>query len=131
MSVELALNDLALFALVHELDRIFQADDVHLTRLVQVIDHRGERRRLAGSGGAGDEDHALMVVAELLDDRRQAEAIDRRHSEGNGAEGRADAGLFAKDVDAKAAAVGGDIGEVDVVALAQLSWWPRLMISAM
>ena len=72
--VELALDDLALLALVHELDRIFEADDVHPPRRVQVIDHRGQRRRLAGAGRAGDQDHALVVVAQLLDDGRQRPA---------------------------------------------------------
>ena len=38
MGVELTLDDLALLALVHELDRIFQADDVDAARLIQMVD---------------------------------------------------------------------------------------------
>ena len=37
----------------------------------------------------------------------------------NGAKRRADAGLLAKHIDAEAAAVGRDVGEIEVVALAQ------------
>ncbi len=53
MGIELALNDLALLALVHEFDRIFQADDVQPPGLIQMIDHRCERGGFPGPGRAG------------------------------------------------------------------------------
>ena len=89
-------------------------------RRVQVVDHRRERRRLAGAGGAGDQHHALVEVAELRDDRRQRQLVERRHLGRDGAEGRADARFLAEHVDAEAAAVGGHVREVEVVALAEV-----------
>src|SRR5579871_3100014 len=102
-----------------ELDRILEADDVERAGGIEVVDHRGERRGLAGPGRAGDEDHALMVVAELLDERWQSELIERRHLVGNCAKGGPQTGLLAKDVDAKASPVGRYVGEIEVVSLAQ------------
>src|SRR6185437_12890248 len=102
---ELALDDLTVLAAVKELDRVLEADDVDLTRLVQMIDHRRQGGGLAGAGGAGDEDHPLVEVAELRDDRRQSHLLELGHLRGNGAESRTDAGLLAKDIDPEAAAV--------------------------
>ena len=92
---------------------------LQLAGLVQMVDHRGERGRLAGAGGAGDEDHSLVEVAELGDDRRQRQLLERGHFRGNGAERGADARFLAEHVDAEAAAFGGHVREVEVVALAR------------
>ena len=48
------------------------------------------------------------------------ELIHGRHLRGNGAKRGADAGLLAKYIDAKAAAFGRHVGEIEVVALAQV-----------
>ena len=106
---QLALDDLTVLAAVDELDRILEADDVELSGLVQVVDHRRERRRLAGARGAGDEHHALMEVAQLGDDGRQRQLLERGHFRRNGAEGRTDARVLAIDVDAEPASLPGDI----------------------
>ncbi len=50
---DLALVHEALDVLVNELDRIFDRDDVVGAVLVDVVDHRGERRRLARPGRTG------------------------------------------------------------------------------
>src|SRR5256885_17209864 len=81
------MDDLTVLARVHELDRILEADDIEAARLVQVIDHRRERGGLAGAGGAGDQHHALVEIAQLGDDRRQRELLDRGDFRRNGAEG--------------------------------------------
>jgi hypothetical protein len=44
---DFALVDQALPILVHELDRVFDGDDVIAAVLVDVVDHRAERRGLA------------------------------------------------------------------------------------
>ena len=87
---QLALDDLALLAAMDEFDRIFERHDVEPPRGVQVIDHRGQRGRLAGAGGAGHQHHALVVVAQLLDDRRQLQPVDAGDVLRNRAEGGAD-----------------------------------------
>ena len=117
---EFALDDLAVLARVYELDRILEADDIEAARLVQVIDHRRERGGLAGAGGAGDQHHALVEVAQLGDDRRQRELLEGGDFRRNGAEGGAHAGVLAIDVDAKAATLGGHVGEVQVAALGEM-----------
>jgi hypothetical protein len=68
MRAEFALYDLAGLAAMDEFDRILEADDIERAGRVQVIDHRCERRGFARAGRAGDEDHALMVVAQLAHD---------------------------------------------------------------
>ena len=57
---DLAVVDQAALALVHELDRILDRDDVVLAVLVGVVDHRGQRGGLAGAGRPGDQHQALV-----------------------------------------------------------------------
>ena len=64
LHADLALVDEAALRLVHELDRILEREDVPGRRLVDVVDHRGERRRLAAAGRTGDEHEALLVARE-------------------------------------------------------------------
>src|SRR5580658_7307180 len=117
---ELALDDLAVLARVHELDRILEADDVQPARAVQVIDHRRECRGLAGAGGAGYQHHALVVVTQLVYDRRQLQLLQRWHLRGDGTEGGSDPGFLAGDVDTEAPALGRYVREVQVVTLVKL-----------
>ena len=51
---------------------------------------------------------------------RQRQLLERRHFGGDGAEGGADAGVLAVDVDAKAPALGGHIGEVQIAAVGEM-----------
>ena len=110
-----ALDHLALLRRVHEFDRIFEADDVEVPRLVEVIDHRRQRRRLTGSGAARDEHHALVVVTELFQDRRHLQLFERRYVTRDVTEHRADPRHLAKYVDTKAAAIFADVGKIEVV----------------
>jgi hypothetical protein len=48
VAVDLALVDQAALVLVDELDRILDREDVIVTLPVDLVDHRGERRRLPG-----------------------------------------------------------------------------------
>ncbi len=56
---DFALVDQALLVLMHELDRILDRDDVIGPVPIDVIDHRGEGRRLPGAGRSGDENEPL------------------------------------------------------------------------
>ena len=47
---KLALNNLAFFAGMHEFDRVFETNDVEITRFIEVIDHRRKRGRLTRAG---------------------------------------------------------------------------------
>ncbi len=61
IAAELALVEGGLLVLVHEFDRVLQRDHVDRLRLVDLVEDRGERGRLAAAGGAGDEDEAVLL----------------------------------------------------------------------
>ena len=52
VGADLALVDVAVDVAMEELDRILDRDDVRVAVLVDVLDHRRERRRLARAGDA-------------------------------------------------------------------------------
>ena len=85
--------------------------------LVDVVDHRAERRRLARAGRAGDEDETALVLGELAHDRRQPELLER----GDVAVGRAaderDRAALLEDVDAEATEAGDRVGEVGLAGI--------------
>src|SRR5690606_15711362 len=109
VSAEFALDDLAVLARVHELDRVLEADYVEAARLVQVINHGGKRRRFAGAGRPGDEHHALVVIAKIADDRRHLQFLERRYFIRDVPKHRPDARVLAEQVDAEASAFLADI----------------------
>ncbi len=119
MGAEFALDNLRLLAAVDELDRVFETDDVGILGAVEMIDHRRQGGRLAGTCRAGHQDHALMMIAKFAHYGRQIQAFKCRHFAGNEAEGGADAGFLAEHIDAKAAAVFRYIGEIEVMALVE------------
>ena len=65
---DLALVDHRALVAVQELDRVLDRDDVARRGRVDVVDHRGQRRRLARAGGAGDEHDAARLLGQLADD---------------------------------------------------------------
>ena len=72
VEADLALVDDAAAVGVQDLDRILDRDDVLPPRAVDVVDHRGERRRLSRAGGAGDEDEAAVLLGEAAHAGREA-----------------------------------------------------------
>ena len=60
VAVQLALVDGRLLVLVQELDRILDGEDVFGAGLVDQIDDRRQRRRLARAGRTGDQDDAVL-----------------------------------------------------------------------
>jgi hypothetical protein len=68
---DFALGDDAVLVLVHVLDRVFDGDDVAVGVLVAVIDQRGQRGRLAGTGAADEDDQAALGHRQILEHRRQ------------------------------------------------------------
>ena len=64
---DLALVDDRLAVRVQELDRVLDRDDVLLHRPVHVVDHRRERRRLAGAGRARQQDDPALLLGQLGD----------------------------------------------------------------
>ena len=104
-----------LLVAVEELDRVLDGDDVLLARLVDLVDHRGQRRRLARAGRAGDEHEAARLAWRT----RGRPAAGRASSigddlDGDQAEGGADRGALEVGVDAEAGATGDRVGEVEL-----------------
>ena len=71
MQADFAVVNQAAFAFVDEFNRVFQGDDVIFAIGIAVIHHRRQRRGLAGTGRAGDEDEAAVQHAKLLEHRGQ------------------------------------------------------------
>ena len=78
VDADLALVDDRPLVAVQELDRVLDRHDVRGARRVDVVDHRRQRRALAGAGRAGDEHQAALLVGDLLQHRRQRQLVDRR-----------------------------------------------------
>ncbi len=55
------------------LDRVFQREDVLALVVVDPVEHRGDRGALARAGHARQQDHPLVELAELFEDRRQVQ----------------------------------------------------------
>ena len=88
---------------VQELDRVLDREDVLVARLVDLVDQRRERGRLAGAGRAGHEHDAARLLGELAHDRRQAELLDRHRLGRDQAERGAERAALEEGVDAEAA----------------------------
>src|SRR3979409_557942 len=62
---DLALADEAALSLVHELDRVFDGEDVPLHAAVDVVDHGRERGGLARTGLAGHQDQSVVGAGNM------------------------------------------------------------------
>ena len=76
VAVDLALVDEAALVLVDVLDRILDGEDVLAPLGVDLVDHRGQRRRLAAAGRTGDEHEAARPIGERRQHRRQPELVE-------------------------------------------------------
>jgi hypothetical protein len=70
--------------------------------LVQVVDHRRQRRRLARAGRPGAQHHAARFQRELGEDRWAVELLEGQDLRGNRPEHGAGAAVLVEGVDAKA-----------------------------
>ena len=89
-------------------------------RLVDQIDDRGQRRRLARAGRAGDEHEAAADRGDAPHLIGQAELLDGHDLRRDDAEDRAAAALLAEEVDAVARHARDLVREVDVAGLHEL-----------
>ena len=76
VGADLPLVDQALVFGEHELDRILEGEDVLAVGLVDVIEHRSDRRALAGAGDAREQHHPLVEDAHPLEARREEEPLE-------------------------------------------------------
>ncbi len=102
VAVDFALVDQALLRGVHEFDRILDGEDVAVFVLVDEVDHRRQRGRLARAGRPGDQDQALRLLDQLAEDRRAAQFLQAKHLGGNRTEDRTGTAVLVEGIDAEA-----------------------------
>src|SRR4051812_13505705 len=107
------------FVIMHKFYWILDGDEVVRAVPVDVVDHRGERRRLARAGGPGDEDEALAQAAEVEDVRGEVHVLGRHDLVRDLPHHRADALAVGEDVDpeARRGRLEGEVGVVDAPEL--------------
>ena len=87
---------------VQDLDRVLDRDDVLASRSIDVVEHRSERRRLAGAGGACHEHEPAALLGEPRDTGREPELREVRDLTGDDAECERRRAALAEAVDAEA-----------------------------
>ena len=117
VGVELALVDDGLARRQVVLDGVLDGDDVDRALRVDVLDHAGQRRRLAAAGRPGDEDEAPRQVAELLDALGDAQLGEAPHRRQEAPEGAGHGALLHEDIGPEAAELLDAEGEVELELL--------------
>ena len=106
--------------LVQELDGVLDRHDVVLALGVDLVDHRGERRRLARARRPGHEDESLGPLRELLDDRREVQLVEGADLDGDDPDRAAHRPALPEHVAAEARQSLEAEGEVELVLLLEL-----------
>ena len=101
MRADFALVDQRFFRFMHEFDRVFHGQDVAHLVFVDVVHHRRQRGRFAGTGRAGHQHHAAREFGDVLEDRRAFEVFQRQYLGRNGTHYRARAAILDEGVDAE------------------------------
>src|SRR5216684_8719888 len=102
VGMNFALIDEALLVVMKKLDRVLDGDHVLFAFAVDFVQHGGERGGLTGTGWAGDEHEPARLVAEPLDNQRQAQSIKPFDFPGNRAEDRANRAALIEAIAAEA-----------------------------
>ena len=105
VAVQLALVHRRLLVNVEELDGIFDGEDVFGARLVDEIDQRRERRRLARAGRPGDQHDPVLEGRDLLERSGQIQLGQRGNLRGDHAHHDGVCPSLTEDVDAEARAL--------------------------
>ncbi len=105
VEADLALIDDRLFVLVQVFDRVLDGEDMARGAFVAVVDHGGQRGRLARAGRADDEQQPARLHDQVLEHERQLQFLDARHDGLDRADHQANLAALAEDVDAEAAHV--------------------------
>jgi hypothetical protein len=126
ISSELALIESRAFVFMDELDGIFQRHNVHRVLVVNLIEHRRERSRLAAARGAGNEDEPVLLPAHIFKDRLKSERREGRHLVLHLAHDDRDVPPLAKDIHAKAHAIRHGIAAIASTADNQLTQQPPI-----
>jgi hypothetical protein len=111
---DFALVDDRTLVRVQELDRVLDRHDVIRRGLVAMVDHRGDRSRLAGARGADHQDEPALHHDEVLEHLGQAELVELRHVGADVAQHHCGIAALVEHVDAEPAQAGFGDREVDL-----------------
>ncbi len=120
VAADLALVDDRLLVVEDELDRVLDGQDVAGHRLVALLEHRRQRRALAGAGGADHQDQAALLHHQRVQDRRHVEALERRNVERDAAEHGGDRAALLEAREAEAADAGEADADVELAGVLEL-----------
>ncbi len=101
VAVHFALVDQAFLRGMYKLDRILDREDMAVLVLVDVVDHRRERSRLARTSRPGHQDQTLRLLDELLEDARAAEILQAEDFGRNRTEHRSGTAVLVERIDAE------------------------------
>ena len=119
MLADLPLVDQAILVRVDILEGVLERDDVVIPRLVQVVHHGRERRRLPGVRRAGHQDQAVLPGQQLLEGFGEPQSVERRNLVGNDPEGTGQPDVFFIDVDPEPRHLGQFVHEIDFSGIFQ------------
>jgi hypothetical protein len=117
VAVHLALIDQTALMLVHELDRIFNGEDVIVALLVDLVDHGRQRRGLTGSRRTGDQHETARPLGERGQHLRQVQILEAADLFRNQSVHRADRPALIEHVHAEASQPLDAEGEVELEGL--------------
>ena len=115
--MHLTLRDDAVLVLVHELDRVFDREDVIVAAAIDEVDQRAQRRGLSRSSRPGDEDEAFGEEAQPLHFLADVHLLDRHDGRGDLTEHGKRAVAVARRVDAESRHAIELVGVVGIVVL--------------
>lgn len=99
VGADLALVDDTFVGLIDVLDRVLKRDDMLISRVIDLVEDRGERRRFTGACLAGHEDDALVIGWKVVDHLRKAENGQWRDTVTEDTKGGGDIALLAEEID--------------------------------
>ena len=99
--MQLALVNERLFALVDELNRVFDGQNVGRLGFVDVVDHRRQRGGFTRTGRAGYQDQTAWIFGNFLENARRTQFFQRQNGARNGTEYGGRAAFGHKGVDAE------------------------------
>src|SRR4029079_7345916 len=120
VAADLALVADRLLVVEDELDRVLDREDVAGHLLIARLEHRRERRALAGARRADHQDQATLFHHERAQDRRHVEALERRDLERDAAEHRRDRAALLESGETEAADAGEADADVELAGVLEL-----------
>src|SRR5450830_1028382 len=121
----LAVGHHAVLVRVHELDRVFDRDDVAVGVLVAPVHHRGQGGRFARAGVTHHDAQAALGHGHFLEHLGQAQVVDGGQGHRDHPQHHADLALLQKGVDAEAADAGRRNREIALLGALELG---RLLV---